>query len=60
MASRRGPTVGKIYLGGVRIDQPVYDGIVMIANRRGELISFTVEKALEQYIAADKRKRKVK
>lgn len=51
-------SVGKWYLGGVRVDPEVFVNIRSIANRRGESLSSTVEKALSQYIAADKRKRK--
>jgi hypothetical protein len=50
-------TLGKWYLGGIRVDPEVFTGIREIADRRGEIVSTTVEKALRQYVAADKRKR---
>ena len=51
-------TVGKWYMGGVRVAPETFVEIRSIANRRGEGLSLTVEKALNQYIAADKRKRR--
>jgi len=53
-----GETLGKVFLGGIRVDRKVLDGIYAIANRRNEITSLTVERALRHYVNDDKRWRR--
>jgi len=51
--------MGKVPLIGIfaRVPETTSGGIHRIAHRRGERVQETITKALDQYIAADKRRK---